>query len=165
MMKTDKPLPMLPEALQGGEIDAIAMWEPQVARAERLIGDDAIVFYDPDIYTEKFSLCTTRANLDDMAMRARIVAFVRALIDASRHLRTDPQPGWDLVAKHSGLDLRTIRDAWGYYQFPATLEPDTLDFCERIEPWIAALANRPPRDRATLAGLIDDSVVKEARAI
>jgi len=164
MMRTEKPLTMLPEALRDGAIDAIAMWEPQVERARRLVGDDAIVFYDPAVYTEKFSLCTTRANLDDAAMRARIVAFVRALIDASRQLRADPAPGWRLVAETAGLDLRTVRDAWPYFIYPATLATDTLDFCAAVEPWIAALQDRPPRDRKTLAGLIDDSVVHEARA-
>lgn len=164
MMKTEKPLTLLPEVLQAGEIDAVAMWEPQVARAQRLIGEDTVEFYDPDVYTEKFSLCTTQGKLDDPAMRARIVAFTRALIEASRLLRVDPQPGWELVGQTSGLDRRTIRDAWGYYQFPATLTADTLDLCARIEPWIAALAKRPPNSRAALARLMDDSVVKEARA-
>lgn len=164
MMKTEKPLTLLPEALQAGEIDAVAMWEPQVARAQRLIGEDAVEFYDPDVYTEKFSLCTTQGKLDDPAMRARIVPFTRALIEASRLLRVDPQPGWELVGQTSGIDRRTIRDSWGYYQFPATLAADTLDLCTRIEPWIAALAKRPPTSRAALARLMDDSVVKEARA-
>ncbi len=163
MMRTEKPLNMLPEALRDGEIDAIAMWEPQVERARRLLGADAIAFYDPAVYTEKFSLCTTRGNLEDAAKRPRIVAFVRALIEASRHLRADPEVGWHLVARTSGLDLRIIRDAWPCFVYPATLATDTLDFCDVIEPWIATLQDRPRRDRASLAGLIDASVVREAR--
>lgn len=164
MMRTERPLPMLPEALRDGEIDAIAMWEPQVERARRLLGDDAIVFYDPAVYTEKFSLCTTQASLDDPAMRPRIVAFVRALIEASRQLRVDPETGWNLVAKTSGLDVETVRNAWPCYVFPATLATDLLDFCEKVEPWLAGIEGRMPRSRDLLAGLIDDSVVKQARA-
>lgn len=163
MMKTERPLNMLPEALRDGEIDAIAMWEPQVERARQLIGDDAITFYDPAIYTEKFSLCTTQKNLDDTAKRSRIVAFLKALIEASLHLRTDPEPGMNLVIKTAGLDPQTVHDAWPYFIYPATLATDTLDFCDAIEPWIAALQDRQPRDRTTLASLIDDSVVLEAR--
>ena len=49
MMRTEKPLGMLPEALRDGEIDAIAMWEPPVERARRLVGDDAVAVYDPAI--------------------------------------------------------------------------------------------------------------------
>jgi ABC-type nitrate/sulfonate/bicarbonate transport system substrate-binding protein len=164
MMRTEKPLNMLPEALYNGDIDAIAMWEPQVERARRLIGDDAITFYDPTIYTEKFSLCTTQANLDDAAERRRVVSFVRALIEASLQLRADPVRGWQLVAKTAGLDLQTVRNAWPYFIYPATLATDTLDFCNDIEPWIAALQDREPRNRKTLAGFVDASVVREARA-
>lgn len=164
MMRTARPLPLLPEALRDGEIDAIAMWEPQVERARRLLGEDAITFCDPAVYTEKFSLCATQASLDDPAMRPRIVAFVRALIEASRQLRVEPEAGWRLVAKASGLDLETIRNAWPCYVFPATLAADLHGFCERVEPLIAGMQGRPPRAREALAALIDDSVVKEARA-
>jgi len=164
MMRTEKPLNLLPEALRDGEIDAIAMWEPQVERARRLVGDDAITFYDPSVYTEKFSLCSTQAILDDKTKRPRIVGFVRALIEASRHLRVEPNLGWHLVAERSGLDLRTIRNAWPYYIFPATLATDTLDFCNAIEPWIAALQGREPRARGSLAEALDTSVLHEVRA-
>jgi len=164
MAKTDRPISLLPEALRGGEIDAVALWEPQVERARKTIGDDAIAFYDPAVYTEKFNLCSTQANLDDPAMRARIVAFVRALIAAARHLKVEPEPGWRLVAKAAELDLETVRDAWPYFTYPGTLATDLLDVFAREEPWVAGLQNRAPRDRKTLATLIDDSVVREARS-
>jgi ABC-type nitrate/sulfonate/bicarbonate transport system substrate-binding protein len=164
MAKTDAPVSQLPEALRGGKIDAVALWEPQVERARKAIGSDAIEFYDPAVYTEKFNLCTTRANLDDPSMRPRIVAFVRALITAVRRLKVEPELGWRLVAKAAELDLETVRDAWPYFNFPGTLATDLLDIFERQDVWIAKLQNRAPRDREALAKLIDDSVVREARA-
>lgn len=164
MAKTDRPVSLLPEALRGGEVDAVALWEPQVERARKAVGEDAIAFYDPAVYTEKFCLCTTQANLDDPAMRTRIVAFVRALIEASQRLRVEPEPGWQLVAEAAELDLETVRDAWPYFTYPGTLAADLLDIFAREEPWVARLQNRAPRDRKTLATLIDDSVVRDARA-
>ena len=50
--------PRCREALRSGEIDAVALWEPQVQSAKLAIGDDAIEFRDPAVYTEKFNLCT-----------------------------------------------------------------------------------------------------------
>ncbi len=147
MAKTDAPVSQLPEALRGGKIDAVALWEPQVERARKAIGSDAIEFYDPAVYTEKFNLCTTRANLDDPSMRPRIVAFVRALITAVRRLKVEPELGWRLVAKAAELDLETVRDAWPYFNFPGTLATDLLDIFERQDGWIAKLQNRAPRDR------------------
>jgi len=164
MARTAAPVSLLPEKLRDGEIDAVALWEPQVARARRAVGDDAVEFCDPAVYTEKFNLCTTQANLDDPSMRPRIVAFVRALIDAAARLQAEPEEGWALVAKAADLDIETVRDAGPRFAYPGTLAPDLPDSLEREEPWVAALQNRAPRDREALAGLIDDSVWREAQA-
>ena len=164
MAKTQAPIGDLPQALVSGRIDALALWEPQVQRGKLAAGADAIAFYDPAVYTEKFCLCTTQANLDDEAMRPAIVAFVRALIAAAQRLRVEPQLGWHQVAKTAELDVETVRAAWPYLNYPGTLTADLLDVFERQEPWIARTQNRTPRTRAALARLIDDSVVREARA-
>src|SRR5688572_13806076 len=108
MAHTANPVSRLPDALRAGQIDAVALWEPQVQRAKAAIGDDAIVFRDPAVYTEKFNLCTTQANLENAAMRQRIVAFVRALIGAARRLKVEPETGQRLVAKAAGLDIQTV---------------------------------------------------------
>lgn len=165
MAHTDKPISLLPEQLQSGKIDAVALWEPQVQRARLAIGSDAIEFYDPAVYTEKFNLCTKQANLDDPVLRQRIVAFVRSLIIAAQRLRVEPELGWRLVAKAAGLDIATVREAWPYFNYPGTLATDLLDIFARQEPWIAEVQGRAPRSRETLAKLIDDSVLREARAL
>ncbi|MPZ47241.1 MAG: hypothetical protein GEV05_28540 [Betaproteobacteria bacterium] len=61
-------------------------------------------------------------------------------------------------------DIETVRAAWPYLHYPGTLAADLLDVFERQEPWIARTQKRAPRTREALAGLIDDSVVREARA-
>ena len=163
MAKTSAPLSDVPEALRSGRIDAVALWEPQVQRAKIALGADAIEFYDPALYTEKFNLCTTQANLQDAAMRPRIVAFVRALIGASRRLRVEPEAGWRRVASTARLDLETVREAWPYFNYPGTLATDLVEVFLRQEPWIARLQKRSPRTRQELGALVDESVVREAR--
>lgn len=163
MAHTESPISQVPEALRNGRIDAVALWEPQPHRARVAIGADAVEFRDPAVYTEKFNLCARQANLDDPAMRQRIVAFVRALITASRRLKAEPEIGWRLVAKAAGLDIDTVRGSWPCFNFPGTLATDLLEVFERQDPWIAKLQDRAPRNREALARLIDDSVVREAR--
>lgn len=165
MAHTDAPISLLPEALRSGKIDAVALWEPQVQKAKLAIGSDAVEFYDPAVYTEKFNLCTRQANLDDPALRQRIVAFVRALIIAAQRLRVEPEIGWQLVAKAAELDVKTVRDAWPYFNYPGTLATDLLDIFERQDVWIAKVQGRAPRAREALARLIDGSVLQEARAL
>jgi NitT/TauT family transport system substrate-binding protein len=164
MAHTDSPISQVPEALKSGRIDAVALWEPQPHRARAAIGADAIEFRDPAVYTEKFNLCTRQANLDDPAMRARIVAFVRALITAAQQLKAEPEIGWRLVAKAAQLDIETVRGSWPYFNYPGTLAADLLDIFERQEPWIARIRGRAPRGRDALSKLIDDSVLREAQA-
>ena len=164
MAHTEAPISRLPEALRSGTIDAVALWEPQVHRAKVAIGADAIEFYDPAVYTEKFNLCTTQANLENRAMRQKIVAFVRALITAAQRLRVEPESGWRLVARAANLDVDTVRGAWPYLNYPGTLAADLLDIFERQEPWIARVQGRAPRTRDVLARLIDGTVLSEARA-
>lgn len=164
MAKTDAPISLLPEALRSGRIDAVALWEPQVQRSKLAVGADAIEFCDPAVYTEKFNLCTKQANLDDPAMRSRIVAFVRALITATQRLKVEPEIGWQLVARVAELDIETVRSSWPCFNYPGTLAADLLDIFERQEPWIARVQGRAPRTREALARLIDGSVLREAQA-
>ncbi len=165
MAKTAAPLTLIPETLKSGELDAVALWEPQVQKGRLAIGDDAIGFRDPAVYTEKFNLCTTQTNLEHPPLRKRIVAFVRALIAAAQRLQREPQAGWRLVARAAGLDMETVRAAWPYLSFPGALATDLLDVFEKQEVWIAKVQSRAPRTRAALSKLIDDSVWREAVAI
>jgi sulfonate transport system substrate-binding protein len=162
MAHTETPLSLVPEALRAGRIDAAALWEPQPQRAKAALGADAIEFYDPAVYTEKFNLSTTQANLGNPELRKRIVAFVRALITAAQRLKDDPQSGWRLVSQAAKLDIDTVSGAWPRFRYPGVLATDLLDVFDRQEPWIAKIQGRPARPRATLAKLIDDGVVREA---
>lgn len=162
MAHTDAPISLLPEWLRSGKLDAVALWEPQVQRAKLAVGGDAIEFRDPAVYTEKFNLCTTQANLEDPALRPRIVELVRKLIAATQRLKGEPELGWRLVAHMAKLDVETVRSAWPYLDYPATLAADLIDVFERQEPWIARIQGRAARDRTTLSKLIDGSVLREA---
>ncbi|MGH8616238.1 MAG: ABC transporter substrate-binding protein [Burkholderiales bacterium] len=164
MAHTDTPLSLVPEALRAGQIDAAALWEPQPQRAMVALGSDGIEFSDPAVYTEKFNLCTTQAKLENPVLRPKIVAFVRALIEAAARLKKDPEAGWQLVAQAAKLDLETVRGAWPRFKYPGALAPDLLDVFEREDVWIARTQGRAPRTRVELSRLIDDSVVREARA-
>ena len=164
MARTAAPLTLLPHALKNGEIDAVALWEQELQKTKLAIGADAIEFRDPAVYTEKFNLCTTQANLDNSALRPRIVAFVRALIAAVKRLEREPEVGWKLVAEAAQLDVEIVRQTWPYLGYPGTLAADLLDVFERQDPWIAHTQGRAPRSRAALSRLIDDSVLREALA-
>lgn len=162
MAKTASPLSALPGALKSGEIDAACMWEPQLQRAVRALGDDAMVFCNPALYAEQFCLCSSEAKLQHPALRPNIVAFVRALMAATKALRRDPQPAQQLVAQAAALEITTVTDAWPHLSYPGALTARLLDTLVSVDAWQAANAGRAPRARDALARHIDDSVVREA---
>jgi NitT/TauT family transport system substrate-binding protein len=152
------------DALLRGDVDAIAMWEPEPGDAIQALGDDAVVFQDRSVYREVFNLHATATALRDPAQRRSIVAFVRAVADATAALQADPQPYWPHVSSITGFSLEEIELGWPEMQFPVAIVPDMLDVLEIEEEWVAKERNREPRSREQLAELIDRSVVEEALA-
>lgn len=159
-----RPREMEP-ALSTGKVDAIAIWEPESARAEMALGEDAITFTDPSLYRELYNLNATAEALNDPARRPQIVDFVRRLISATRVASDEPAKIWPLLADSSGYPVALIDASWPHHRFPADIPDDILDVLVEEEQWLAAQANRPARTRAQLATLVDRSVLHEARAL
>jgi NitT/TauT family transport system substrate-binding protein len=150
------------DALARGEVDAIAMWEPEPEDAIRRLGDDAIVFQDRSVYREVFNLHARAPDLAAPDKRRSIVAFVRAVADATAALKANPAPYWPHISRITGFTLEEIGWGWPEMEFPVRIAPDMLDVLEIEERWVAHASNRAPRTREELAELIDASVVEEA---
>ena len=152
------------DALLRGEVDAISMWEPEPGDAILQLGDDAIVFQDRSVYREVFNLHATATALADPQKRRSIVAFVRAVADATAALQADPESYWPHVSSITGFTLEEIALGWPEMDFPVAIVPDMLDVLEIEEQWVAKERNRQPRSREELARFVDRSVVEEALA-
>jgi sulfonate transport system substrate-binding protein len=150
------------EVLARGEVDAIATFEPEPAVAVRLLGNDAIVLQDRNVYREAFNLNARATDLANPEKRRAIVRFVRAVADASKALQKDPKPYLEHISGVIGFSTEQIGWGWPETQFPVRIIPDMLDVLEVEEVWLAKVSNRAPRSRAELAKFIDRSVVEEA---
>ena len=80
------PLPDMPAALTRGDVDAIAIWEPQAHNSEQALGADAIVFQDRSVYRELFNLNTTAEVLGDPVRRKALVTAVARVVTASEQV-------------------------------------------------------------------------------
>jgi NitT/TauT family transport system substrate-binding protein len=157
-------LDLMSDALLSGETDVISIWEPEPDDAIAQLGDDAIVFQDRSVYREVFNLHTTATALADPARRRSVVAFVRAVADATEALQAEPEPYWPHVASVIGYSEEQIAGGWPEMEFPVRIIPDMLDVLETEEIWVAKERDRQPRSRQELAQFIDTSVVEEALA-
>jgi NitT/TauT family transport system substrate-binding protein len=102
--------------------------------------------------------------LADPSKRRSIVAFVRAVADATEALNDDPEPHWPHVSSVTGFTTEEISWGWPEMEFPVRIVPDMLDVLEVEDVWVAKERNRAPRSREELARFIDTSVVEEALA-
>jgi sulfonate transport system substrate-binding protein len=152
------------DALARGDVDAISIWEPEPEDAIHRLGDDAVVFQDRSVYREVFNLHARAPDLADSDKRRSIVAFVRAVAEATDALKNDPEPHWSHVSSVTGFTVEEISWGWPEMQFPVRIVPDMLDVLEEEEAWVAKERSRLPRSRAELAGLIDASVLEDALA-
>lgn len=159
------PLSDMPKALAEGRVDAVVIWEPYSENAVRALGADAIEFDGAGVYRERFNLNSTTERLADPVERRKIVLFVRAVIDAAAAMRKNPAQAQALVAQSGNFTLEEVAHAWPHHGFITALPADLLDVLVPEERWLAGEEKRAPRDRATLARLIDPSIYKEAMAL
>ena len=155
---------LMSDALQKGEVDVISIWEPEPEDAIHKLGDDAIVLQDRSVYREVFNLHARAPDLADPEKRRSIVAFVRAVADATAALKKDPEPYWPHISSVTKYTHEQIGWGWPEMEFPVHIIPDMLDVLEVEEAWVAGNMNREPRSRDELAKLIDYSVLEEALA-
>ena len=156
------PLSGMTEALRKGEVDAVVIWEPESENSAQVLGPDLIEFHGDDVYSEKFNLNTTAENLADPAKRARIVRFVRAVIDAASEMREYDAKAKQLVVEAGGFSAADVEDSWEHHRFNANTLSDLLEVLVLEEQWLAGRDDRPARSREQLATLIDWSVYEEA---
>ena len=156
------PLSGMTEALRKGEVDAVVIWEPESENSAQVLGPDLIEFRGDTVYSEKFNLNTTAENLADPAKRARIVRFVRAVIDAASEMREYDAKAKQLVVEAGGFSAADVEDSWEHHRFNANTLSDLLEVLVLEEQWLAGRDDRPARSREQLATLIDWSVYEEA---
>lgn len=158
------PATEMAAAVARGDADAISMWEPESENAVRALGKDAIVFQNNRIYREFFSVYSTTDVLADPRRRSELVAFVRALRDATSLVRRDPGPYLPLISKVTSHPQDQIARSWKHHDFSFSLPADLLNVITEEEKWVAAGQQRTPRSRQELSAFIDPSVLAEARA-
>ena len=159
------PLAGMTEALEARQVDAVVIWEPESENAAQVLGDDLIVFSGEGVYRELFNLNSTAEKLADPVSRAKIVHFIRAILDASEEVRADPSRAQELVTQSGEFDPQDVADSWEHHAWLAAVPDDLLDVLVVQEQWLAERDDREPRTREQLSTLIDTSVYEEAVAL
>jgi NitT/TauT family transport system substrate-binding protein len=156
------PLPDMPAAIKRGDVDAIAIWEPQAYNSEQILGADAIVFQDRAVYRELFNLNTTAEVLADPGRRRALVAAVARIVTASEQVTSRPPSVWPLVSSKINGPQPTIAAVWSHFRFAGGLPRDLLDVMVEEERWVASVQKREPQPARPSNSSVDATVLRDA---
>lgn len=129
----DVPPDRMVQALTDGEVDAVATWQPHLARLGRAMGDGASVFYGEGLYTWAWNIVGRRDYVSgnpDACTR-----LVRALLRADEFVNREPDRARGIVAAHLKMDPGLLADIWRTLDFGVALGQWLLISMEEQAKW------------------------------
>jgi NitT/TauT family transport system substrate-binding protein len=146
-------------ALLAGEVDAAVTWPPFVYAARPLVERGQAVELPSDVYVEISMLVVNGAT--HRARHGALVRLVRALADAERLVREEPEQAFRaLRAAFPDVGEQELRDAWGATRPVLGLTHELAAVLEREAAWLRARghADGPPLD---VDAVLDPDVLGE----
>lgn len=123
----------LPQALAGNQVDAIAIWEPQIYNAQKLLGEKAILLPSNNIYRVDFYLISS-ANFIKNKPQA-LVKFLKAIDKAQNFVRQNKTTSIDIISSRMYLDKNAVAALWDKYIFKLFLDQPILNDLEDEARW------------------------------
>lgn len=126
--------PKLPDALSSGEVDAIAIWEPYIYNAQKLLGGKAIMLPSSEVYRETFNLVVMK----DFAKKHPDVLeqFLKVIIRATTFINTNKEETQSIVSERLSLNKELTIQIWNNYVFDVFLDQALILTLEGEARWI-----------------------------
>lgn len=116
---------MQPVAIQGAmiakEVDAACTWDPFIENSRRALGDDAITFFDSNVYLGYMHI----AVRSDWAAEHpnEVHAFLRAVKRAGEFIAESPSEAKAIVAEKTAMNLDLVESIWPLFKFDLSMNP------------------------------------------
>jgi len=131
------PVPLAPGEMQDAmltqKVDAVSTWNYPLTQIRHLLGAQAVVFYDPQIYTETFNI----AAMQDFVRRnpQTVSRFLRALIQAEDIVTRHPEEAQGIMAAAVKIDKELVKEAWNAFNYQVRLDQNLLITLEDETRW------------------------------
>lgn len=153
----------MPAALQSRSVDAIAIFDPFAFIAEDRLGDEAVTFTAPEVYSELYVIAVSPERVRKEP--ETVSAFLRGLKRAESFVEENPEESKKIVGKYTKLDERILNEIWGSFVFKVALTPELLRFWRAEAEWAEATGKvRPGTPTPDFRAMIDDSFLREIDA-
>lgn len=103
-----------PLAMQGamttGGVDAASTWDPHIYNISKSLGENTIVFRDPEAYTG-YMLVAVRKDWAN-ENNETVISFIKALKKAEQFAKTNIGEAQQIVATAINLDIEIVKATW-----------------------------------------------------
>jgi ABC-type nitrate/sulfonate/bicarbonate transport system substrate-binding protein len=122
------------EALLNAEVDAVSTWSPHTIVLRDQLGSQALVLYDPSIYTMTWNIVATQDFVQKNPQR--INKFLRALVRANRWIAEYPAEMRSISAARMGTQSSLFEREWQNYRFDVELDQGLILNLEDQARWM-----------------------------
>lgn len=123
----------LAAALEQGEVDAVASWEPYLGQMQARLGSNAVAFFGEDVYESIYNIVALR---NYVASRPETMKGVlRALLRGASFCDAQPEAARALMAGASKGDKAKWQAAWPTYRFDVVLDQGLILALEDQARW------------------------------
>lgn len=123
----------LPSALASGEIDAFSMREPYVSEAVKLLGDNAVIFEAPEIYSVTDYVVASNKLVEERP--GAIIKITKALQEAENFYRTHKEESFRIVSGKLGTPVSEISRILSFAHIEVSITQANLIGLESIARW------------------------------
>lgn len=120
-------------ALEQGEVDAVASWEPFLAQIQAQQGGNAVAFYGEDVYESIYNIAAMRNYVASRPETMQRV--VRALVRGAAFCAGQPEAARALMAKVTRGDQSKWQASWPTYRFSVVLDQGLILALEDQARW------------------------------
>ncbi|MFN4329383.1 MAG: ABC transporter substrate-binding protein [Limnobacter sp.] len=121
-------VPLRPEQaydmIRSGEIDAMALWDPYIARIHKQLGREVTELPLPNLYTTTFNLLASKTI--EPGSNGAVRALLRALDRACQQIERDPDYARSLMSKRYGLSPDLVAQLFPNYRFRLSMNQSLI---------------------------------------
>jgi len=123
----------LPNALEKGEVDAVATWEPFLDSVLERLGDKGVIYYGQDIYESLYNIASLRSYVDKHP--ETIKKFLRAIGRGARFCVDSPDAARALFPTDVKSEEKRLQALWPTYRFNVVLDQGLILALEDEARW------------------------------
>jgi NitT/TauT family transport system substrate-binding protein len=129
----DIDAPDLPKALSEGRVDAIAIWQPHIYNAQKLLDRKTLLLPSKNIYREDFYFVPNKNFIKNNPEALK--KFLKAIDRAENFIHENREEAINVVSERLRLDRETVNSFWNGYEFKLFLDQTVLTGLEAEARW------------------------------